>query len=57
MKKFFSIVAGLLFVVPVFGQTAMLTNVAGRTSFLLLSGAGSVTSLQLVGGTNATTLS
>ena len=56
MKTFFSVVAGLLLALPAFGQSVLTTNVAGRTSFLLLSGGGSVNSLQLVGGTNAVTL-
>lgn len=56
MKKFFSVIAGLLIAIPVFSQTAMVTNTAARTSFLLLSGAGSISSLQLIGGTNAVTL-
>lgn len=57
MKKFFSVIVGLLFALPVFSQSVLTTNVAGRTSFLLLSStAGSIQSLQLIGGSNAVTL-
>ena len=56
MKKFFSVIVGLLFALPVFSQSVLTTNLAGGSSFLLLSGAGSVQSLQLIGGTNAVTV-
>jgi hypothetical protein len=58
MKKFFTLVAGLLLAIPVFGQVqSMVTNTENASSYLLLSATnGNIRSLQFIGGSVAQTV-